>query len=170
MKKIWAMRKDFSAVSPVIATILMVAITVVLAAVLYVMVLGIGGGGGAAPPITLTSAASQDGTKWVVSVITVQSTTGVAKTTISVKVTTPDGTQRIYETLDKFISSTPAVPTDGILGVNYTDSNKLNANIEAGDSFTIAKGSAYDDHPALYPSGTKVELYHTNGLSGSTTL
>jgi len=40
MKKIWKMRKDKSAVSPVIATILMVAITVVLAAVLYVMVMG----------------------------------------------------------------------------------------------------------------------------------
>ncbi len=42
MKKIWAVRKDSEAVSPVIATILMVAITVVLAAVLYVMVLGFG--------------------------------------------------------------------------------------------------------------------------------
>jgi archaeal type IV pilus assembly protein PilA len=41
MKKIWKMKKD--AVSPVIATILMVAITVVLAAVLYVMVMGFGG-------------------------------------------------------------------------------------------------------------------------------
>lgn len=43
MKKTWAVRKDSEAVSPVIATILMVAITVVLAAVLYVMVLGFGG-------------------------------------------------------------------------------------------------------------------------------
>ena len=42
MKKIWAIRKDAEGVSPVIATILMVAITVVLAAVLYVMVLGFG--------------------------------------------------------------------------------------------------------------------------------
>lgn len=40
MKKIWTERKD-EGVSPVIATILMVAITVVLAAVLYVMVMGI---------------------------------------------------------------------------------------------------------------------------------
>ncbi|MCJ2532119.1 MAG: type IV pilin, partial [Candidatus Thermoplasmatota archaeon] len=36
-----AIRKDRKAVSPVIATILMVAITVVLAAVLYVMVSGL---------------------------------------------------------------------------------------------------------------------------------
>jgi flagellin-like protein len=44
MKKIWKKRKNSEAVSPVIATILMVAITVVLAAVLYVMVMGFGGG------------------------------------------------------------------------------------------------------------------------------
>jgi flagellin-like protein len=43
MKKMW--KKNNKAVSPVIATILMVAITVVLAAVLYVMVMGFGGGG-----------------------------------------------------------------------------------------------------------------------------
>jgi archaeal type IV pilus assembly protein PilA len=47
------MKKD--AVSPVIATILMVAITVVLAAVLYVMVMGFGGQGGQeTPTITMT--------------------------------------------------------------------------------------------------------------------
>ena len=39
MKNIWKTRKDRDGVSPVIATILMVAITVVLAAVLYVMVM-----------------------------------------------------------------------------------------------------------------------------------
>ena len=50
MKKMWKIRKDKSAVSPVIATILMVAITVVLAAVLYVMVMGFGGQGGATAP------------------------------------------------------------------------------------------------------------------------
>ena len=44
MKKIWKTRKDREGVSPVIATILMVAITVVLAAVLYVMVMGMSDG------------------------------------------------------------------------------------------------------------------------------
>jgi flagellin-like protein len=49
-------RKDEQAVSPVIATILMVAITVVLAAVLYVMVSGLIGGTNTTskPTITLT--------------------------------------------------------------------------------------------------------------------
>ena len=52
MKKYWAIRKDAEAVSPVIATILMVAITVVLAAVLYVMVLGFGGTSTTTPAAT----------------------------------------------------------------------------------------------------------------------
>ena len=54
MKKIWKIRKNKEAVSPVIATILMVAITVVLAAVLYVMVMGFGGTSGNTPTATMT--------------------------------------------------------------------------------------------------------------------
>jgi flagellin-like protein len=53
MKKTWAIRKDAKAVSPVIATILMVAITVVLAAVLYVMVLGFNTTGGTAKGVQI---------------------------------------------------------------------------------------------------------------------
>jgi len=53
----WIIRKDEKAVSPVIATILMVAITVVLAAVLYVMVTGLLAGPGATKPqVTFGSA------------------------------------------------------------------------------------------------------------------
>ena len=48
MRKVYKTR-DEDAVSPVIATILMVAITVVLAAVLYVMVIGFGEGGDSTP-------------------------------------------------------------------------------------------------------------------------
>jgi flagellin-like protein len=55
MKRIWKIRRDEEAVSPVIATILMVAITVVLAAVLYVMVIGFGGGTTSTPAGSWTS-------------------------------------------------------------------------------------------------------------------
>jgi archaeal type IV pilus assembly protein PilA len=55
-------RKDEAAVSPVIATILMVAITVVLAAVLYVMVSGlISPVGGNKPLVTFTSVTQASG-------------------------------------------------------------------------------------------------------------
>jgi archaeal type IV pilus assembly protein PilA len=52
-------RKDEAAVSPVIATILMVAITVVLAAVLYVMVSGLITSPGANKPLVTFNAVSQ---------------------------------------------------------------------------------------------------------------
>lgn len=61
MKKTWAVRKDSEAVSPVIATILMVAITVVLAAVLYVMVLGFGGTSTTTPTATYSKTAIAGG-------------------------------------------------------------------------------------------------------------
>ncbi len=56
-------RKDDQAVSPVIATILMVAITVVLAAVLYVMVSGLIGGTttSSKPAVTLTISKTSTG-------------------------------------------------------------------------------------------------------------
>jgi len=64
MKKIWRIRKDSEAVSPVIATILMVAITVVLAAVLYVMVLGFGGTSTQTPTSSLTKSTVTGGNKF----------------------------------------------------------------------------------------------------------
>jgi len=63
MKKIWTVRKDTEAVSPVIATILMVAITVVLAAVLYVMVLGFGTDTSSTPSTTLSQSQITNGIK-----------------------------------------------------------------------------------------------------------
>ena len=64
MKKIWAIRKDAEGVSPVIATILMVAITVVLAAVLYVMVLGFGGTSSQTPTTSLSKESITSGWKF----------------------------------------------------------------------------------------------------------
>lgn len=70
MKKIWAVRKDSEAVSPVIATILMVAITVVLAAVLYVMVLGFGADTTQTPQTTVSKTAITDGWRLTVGTLT----------------------------------------------------------------------------------------------------
>ncbi len=55
LKKTWEIRRKKEGVSPVIATILMVAITVVLAAVLYVMVMGFGGGNQSTPTASVTN-------------------------------------------------------------------------------------------------------------------
>ena len=62
MKNTWNINKKEDAVSPVIATILMVAITVVLAAVLYVMVIGFGGDGTSTPAGSWNAAAADSQT------------------------------------------------------------------------------------------------------------
>ena len=59
-KKIGKMWKDTTGVSPIIAVILMVAITVVLAATIYVWVSGFGGGSGSNIALTL----KQDSHGW----------------------------------------------------------------------------------------------------------
>jgi len=71
MKKLWAIRKDAEAVSPVIATILMVAITVVLAAVLYVMVLGFGGTQQQTPTTQLTKTTVSSGVKMTLAAVSI---------------------------------------------------------------------------------------------------
>jgi len=88
MKKYWAIRKDSEAVSPVIATILMVAITVVLAAVLYVMVLGFGGGGTQTPTATYQDIPATGGRR--VTVLDIQASDPVSWDGVTVQLT--DGT------------------------------------------------------------------------------
>jgi archaeal type IV pilus assembly protein PilA len=84
MKKIWKIRKDSKAVSPVIATILMVAITVVLAAVLYVMVMGFGGGEAQTPTGSFTSAEKHNATTYYLFVGAISPTTNWDECKLSV--------------------------------------------------------------------------------------
>ncbi|MEA2055200.1 MAG: archaellin/type IV pilin N-terminal domain-containing protein, partial [Candidatus Thermoplasmatota archaeon] len=78
-KKIGKMWKDVTGVSPIIAVILMVAITVVLAATIYVWVSGFGGGGGGtnvAIALKQTGHYNDTGTGNLTVNFTVQSVTG----------------------------------------------------------------------------------------------
>ncbi|MDI6917223.1 MAG: type IV pilin N-terminal domain-containing protein [Thermoplasmatales archaeon] len=77
--------KNKEAVSPVIGVILMVAITVVLAAVLYVWVSGFmtAGGGGAAPSAALASP-STSGTNYTVKIISISAKIDEGKVTVYV--------------------------------------------------------------------------------------
>lgn len=83
-------RKNDEAVSPVIATILMVAITVVLAAVLYVMVSGLISPTGNAPKaIGVAVTKSSNGANWILTFTSVP--TGLSNTTTTLTVTTTAG-------------------------------------------------------------------------------
>src|SRR3989442_115416 len=85
MKNLRLIRKDESAVSPVIATILMVAITVVLAAVLYVMVSGlISGPGGTPQSMGVSVQQSGDGQNWIMLVSSTPAGKAYASTTLAI--------------------------------------------------------------------------------------
>src|SRR2546425_11763613 len=83
-------RKDEAAVSPVIATILMVAITVVLAAVLYVMVSGLLTPTGQGPRVMgVNIGTSGDGTNWTLLITTTPS--GLTTSAVKLTITTSGG-------------------------------------------------------------------------------
>ena len=83
-------RKDEAAVSPVIATILMVAITVVLAAVLYVMVSGLLTPTGQGPRVMgVNIGTSGDGTNWTLLITTTPS--GLTTSAVKLTITTTGG-------------------------------------------------------------------------------
>src|SRR3989475_1218802 len=83
-------RKDEAAVSPVIATILMVAITVVLAAVLYVMVSGLLTPTGQGPRVMgVNIGTSGDGTNWTLLITTTP--TGLTTSAVKLTITTTGG-------------------------------------------------------------------------------
>lgn len=83
MKKMW--KKNSKAVSPVIATILMVAITVVLAAVLYVMVMGMSGGDEENAPTGVLGTPVVSGTNTTITITSISPATDITK--LSIKVT-----------------------------------------------------------------------------------
>lgn len=95
MKTVFA-KKNEKAVSPVIGTILMVAITVVLAAVLYVMVSGIGPGSTSNPPTAQLQAGTWGGNattaSYSVIVISVKDTGGIDPSTLKYIVAKSDNT------------------------------------------------------------------------------
>lgn len=168
----WKTRRRTEAVSPVIATILMVAITVVLAAVLYVMVMGFGG------PSTQTPTGSFVGTPTSGTYNTVSGyklTFGVispsTKFTDCKVVVTKAGTPSVATTIslplgtgtghnDISVPTTPASPVSLI----WTDLAADNA-ISTGDYMTITGGVFAT--PLALPSSsyTVTILFTTTGGS-----
>src|SRR5436309_5952747 len=91
-------RKDEAAVSPVIATILMVAITVVLAAVLYVMVSGLLTPTGQGPRVMgVNISPSGDGTNWTLLITTTP--TGLTTSAVKLTVTTGGGANTVRKSI-----------------------------------------------------------------------
>jgi flagellin-like protein len=146
MKKNWAIRKDAEAVSPVIATILMVAITVVLAAVLYVMVLGFGGGGTQTPTMQVTKSSTSTGLRFTVAGITKDTQWGDMKillqngtTTASWPLTTAQLTGGAGKTYTAAAQSSGTAQTVVLAVVDLVG----NGYINGGDYITLTPNNAF---------------------------
>ncbi len=137
-------RKDEQAVSPVIATILMVAITVVLAAVLYVMVSGLITGPGNAPQrIGGVVSRSSDGTNWIITFTTVP-TTSLVNTTVFISVTTSSGGTAFAST------ALSAAATLQAAKITYVPATTNSATLGANDRILLTI--------ATYPAGDQITL------------
>ncbi len=132
-------RKDDQAVSPVIATILMVAITVVLAAVLYVMVSGLIGGTTttAKPTVSLTYSRLTNGVDVIVGGITPTSAPSNFKVNMENVTTTSFGTAVLMPTSTGSPGVNVAIasggPTVNIVWQNPGGSGQLSQ----GDHFVV---------------------------------
>jgi len=136
-------RRNEKAVSPVIATILMVAITVVLAAVLYVMVSGLIGGTTASEPnVQLAQADGQGDNQWKIDIAGVSE----SKDIDSFKaILLKDGAP--WKTLDPLGSGTED-------NVTFTDLGG-ESKLTTGDYFLVQcdPGSSYELSVAWKDSG-----------------
>lgn len=132
MKKVWRIRKDSKAVSPVIATILMVAITVVLAAVLYVMVMGFGGGETQTPIGSFTAVEKVGSGQYKVIFGAITPTTNFDECKISVNGTADD------VNLQTVIDSSGSLTVGGVtIYYNVTDLGG-DGKISVGDYITFS--------------------------------
>jgi len=145
LKKVWAERISRDGVSPVVATILLVAITVVLAAVLYIMAAGMGGLGSTPPPI-IAFTPSHTSTEYTWTLTSIGSGRMVLKTDIFVQLRNESGFVITTERLDN---------ASGTHGFKYTFSSAPGYEyISAGDVISLDKA---------YNSGTAITLVNPAG-------
>ena|SRR5216117_2330618 len=155
-------RKDEAAVSPVIATILMVAITVVLAAVLYVMVSGlITPVGGNKPLVTFSAVTKVNAVTWTFSIASAQPTVAQSNYKVNFGIGTNTGTVQNMGTNGANVTVTVAGATPASVGVKWTDLGGT-GTVKGGDIITIAFPSAPATSTALtfyllYSDGSQVQ-------------
>ncbi len=155
MKKIW---RNEEGVSPVIAVILMVAITVVLAAVLYVMVSGMLGTTSTTPNVSM--AWNEDDevpgnyTGYVVAITGVKSIN-----TDDVTITVTHGGSSGSKALETFSDTSDLIV--GTMTLSFSDQDPL-GKLGAEDIFTIVGGDTGDTIRFVYAP--------TSGAMISTTL
>jgi flagellin-like protein len=147
-----SIRKDDKAVSPVIATILMVAITVVLAAVLYVMVSGLITGPGAQKPlVTFSSVTKVNAVTWTFTVASAQPAVAVSNYRVNFGIGTNTGSAVNMGTNGVNTTVTMTAGTPATVGVKWTDLGGT-GQVKGGDIITIA-------FPTVPTTGTPLTFY-----------
>jgi flagellin-like protein len=155
MKKTWVVRPDYNGVSPVIATILLVGITVVLAATLYILAFGFGTGTADTPPVAdITKSSVENGLKFTF--------TPFSKETVwsDVSIVLTAGAESVSYanlTTEDLMSETGTLTKDlgyrdlGSLSVylNVTDLAG-NGYVNQGDSFTFTTGGGVFSNSVTY--------------------
>jgi len=161
-------RKDDRAVSPVIATILMVAITVVLAAVLYVMVSGLITGPGAQKPlVTFSGVTKLNAVTWSFSVASAQPAVAVSNYKVNFGIGTNTGSAVNMGLNNVNTTVTIAGATPASVGVKWTDLGGT-GQVKGGDIITIAFPSAPATGTSLtfyliYSDGSQVQSQQWQG-------
>ncbi len=165
MKNTWNIRKKEDAVSPVIATILMVAITVVLAAVLYVMVIGFGGDGSSTPAGSWNAAAADSQTEGTLTFGAF--TTDVAPLDLKIFVKANGTALGEISFTQNTLSPQPLTWVAGAPATAvYTDYNAANGEVNSGDYITftgLSAGTTYSFEVFHIPSDATVSMTGTNG-------
>ena len=155
-------RKDENAVSPVIATILMVAITVVLAAVLYVMVSGLISGPGSTPKaIGVSVSRSSDGTNWTLTFSSVP--TGLSPSTTLFSLQSGSGSSLISSV------ALSTYPSAGSV-VTMTGGSKLFVAYQTAVAGSVSAGDVIRLGTTLAGTTTSTTGYQVTLSSGSTIL
>ena len=146
--------KNKEAVSPVIGVILMVAITVILAAVVYIWVSGLTGGGVKdAPVISYTAASTSEGDFQIkITGVSVQQSVRAYKFFLKDN----NGVTITTGTVDKIYGQ------DTITSHVYFQDNAVNGKVSTGDFFVVDKDYA--------EYGYKLVLIYTPTPGGATSL
>jgi flagellin-like protein len=149
-------RKDEEAVSPVIATILMVAITVVLAAVLYVMVSGLIGGPSTSKPTVAFATPAPLGIGEQISIASASQAVGPANYKVNLVVGSTTGSALAMPTAGGgFVVLTVG---SAFYRVNWTDIGG-EKTVNGGDSFVVAQTNAAGTTYMALPLATSFVFY-----------
>ena len=159
---------DEQAVSPVIATILMVAITVVLAAVLYVMVSGLITGPGASKPLVTFSGINKvNAVTWSFTVASAQPAVAPSNYKLNFQIGQTAGTAVNMGATNVNTTVTVTGATPSSVGIKWTDLGGT-TTVKGGDIFTIAFPSAPASGTALtfyllYSDGSQIQSKNWQG-------